>query len=310
MARLRLAFLGTPDFSVPILKALIDAGHELVCVYSQPPRPAGRGKKPQPSPVQRLAEEKGIEVRTPRSLRDEGAQDAFRALKLDAAVVVAYGLILPQAMLDAPRLGCLNIHASLLPRWRGAAPIHRAIMAGDTETGVDVMQMEAGLDTGPVLMEEVTAIGPTATTGALHDALSIMGAGLIVKALEELDAGRLTPRPQAQDGVTYADKIDKAEARIDWSRPAVELDRLIRGLSPWPGAFFEVEGARIKLQLSELVDNLSGRPGEVLVADNEIVVACGEGAVRLKRLQRPGKAPMIAADFLRGFPLPLGSILG
>ncbi len=237
--------MGTPDFSVPVLDALVDAGHEIAAVYCQPPRPAGRGKKDRASPVQMRAEALGLEVRYPVSLKGAAEQAEFAALEADIAVVVAYGLILPQVILDAPRAGCLNIHASLLPRWRGAAPIHRAIMAGDAKTGVCIMQMEAGLDTGPVLLRDETAIGAEETTGALHDRLSQMGAALIVQALAQLD--QLTPQTQPEEGVTYAAKIDKAEARVDWAQPAAQIDRLIRGLSPFPGAWCEVQGERIKL---------------------------------------------------------------
>ena len=300
---MRLVFMGTPDFSVPVLDALVAAGHDVACVYSQPKRPAGRGKKDRPSPVQQKAETLGLTVRNPLSLRDPDAQAEFAAFDADIAVVVAYGLILPQAVLDAPRLGCLNIHASLLPRWRGAAPIHRAIMAGDAETGICIMQMEAGLDTGPVLLREAAAIGATETTGELHDRLSAMGARLIVEALARLPD--LSPHPQPDEGVTYAAKIDKAEARIDWTRPASEVDRLIRGLSPFPGAWFEQDGTRIKALGSVRADG-SGAPGEVL---DGTTIACGEGAVRLTRLQRAGKGVQPASDFLRGTPFPVGSRL-
>ena len=308
MSRLRLAFMGTPDFAVPTLTALIAAGHEIAAVYTQPPRAAGRGKQPRPSPVQRVAEEQSIEVRTPDHLKGAEAQAAFAELNLDAAVVVAYGLILPPPILAAPRLGCLNLHASLLPRWRGAAPIQRAIMAGDAETGVAVMQMEAGLDTGPVLLERQVAIGPRTTAGDLHDELARLGAPLMVEALAGLADGRLTPRPQAEIGVTYADKIDKAEARIDWSRPAAELDCQIRGLSPFPGAWFEHDGARVKVLLAEPQSGASGPAGTVL--DDRLTVACGNGALRLLDLQRAGKAPMTADALLRGFPIPAGTPLG
>ena len=303
---LRLVFMGTPDFAVPTLQALIDAGHDLVAVYTQPPRPAGRGHKLQPSPVHKLAEAHGIPVLTPRSLRKEEAQTVFAAHLADAAVVVAYGLILPAAVLAAPRLGCFNLHASLLPRWRGAAPIQRAIMAGDAETGATVMQMDEGLDTGPMLLRETLPIGPETTAGSLHDALATRGAPLMLRALEELAAGRLIPRPQPEDGVTYAEKIDKAEARIDWSRPAAELDRQIRGLSPFPGAWFEHEGERVKVLLSALADG-QGVPGTVL--DGGLSIACGAGAVRLLRLQRAGKAALDAEVFQRGRPIPAGARL-
>ncbi|MGB1388441.1 MAG: methionyl-tRNA formyltransferase [Paracoccaceae bacterium] len=298
---MRVVFMGTPDFSVPALNALVEAGHQIVAVYCQPPRPAGRGKKERLTPVHARALELGLEVRHPVSLRDVAAQADLAALDADIAVVVAYGLILPQAVLDAPRKGCLNIHASLLPRWRGAAPIHRAIMAGDAETGVCIMQMEAGLDTGPVLMREATVITPEDTTDVLHDRLSAMGARLIVDTLSRLDT--LTPDPQSEQGVTYAHKIDKAEAQIDWTVPAEQVDRQIRGLSPFPGAWTERNGERIKLLASELAEG-QGEPGTVL--DDMLAVACGEGAVRLLRLQRAGKAAQDAGTFLRGRPIAPG----
>ena len=301
---MRVIFMGTPDFSVPVLEALVEAGHEIAAVYCQPPRPAGRGKKDRPTPVHAHALELGLEVRHPVSLKGAEEQADFAALNADVAVVVAYGLILPQAILDAPKHGCLNIHASLLPRWRGAAPIHRAIMAGDAETGICIMQMEAGLDTGPVLLRQATPIGAEETTAQLHDRLSEMGAGLIVEALARL--AELTPDAQPEDGVTYAHKIDKAEAAVDWSAPASEVDRKIRGLSPFPGAFIEYEGQRIKLLASRLVSG-EGAPGEVL--DDQLTVACGSGAVRLLRLQRAGKAAQDAGIFLRGLPLPKGTRL-
>ena len=295
---MRLVFMGSPDFSVPVLEALVEAGHDIAAVYCQPPRPAGRGKKDRPGPVHARAEELGLEVRHPVSLKGVDEQKAFDELNADVAVVVAYGLILPPAVLDAPKHGCLNIHASLLPRWRGAAPIHRAIMAGDTETGVCIMQMEAGLDTGPVLLREATPIGEQETTAQLHDRLSVMGARLIADALAQL--GNLTANPQPEDGVTYAYKIDKTEAKIDWARPAVEVDRLIRGLSPFPGAKCEMEGEQVKLLASRVVDK-TGAPGQVL---DGLVIACGEGALEVLRAQRPGKRAMDADDFLRGFDLP------
>ncbi len=295
---MRVIFMGTPDFSVPVLDALVAAGHEIAAVYSQPPRPAGRGKKDRPSPVQARAEQLGLTVRHPVKFRSEGDVAEFVALNADVAVVVAYGLILPQGLLDAPRFGCLNIHASLLPRWRGAAPIHRAIMAGDAETGVCIMQMEAGLDTGPVLMRQATAIGAEETTGQLHDWLSDMGAKAIVTALSRLD--QLVPVVQPAEGVTYAAKIDKAEAGIDWSAPAEEIDRKIRGLSPFPGAWCMIGGERVKLLSSRLATG-HGQPGQVL---DGFVVACGEGAVEITRLQREGKKPMETAEALRGLSLP------
>lgn len=307
---MRLAFMGTPDFSVPVLDALVEAGHEIAAVYSQPPRPAGRGKKLRRSPVHARAEELGLEVRTPPNFKASADRDAFAALGLDAAVVVAYGLILPQAILDAPRLGCVNLHASLLPRWRGAAPIQRAIMEGDDQTGVCAMLMEAGLDTGPVILTETTRIGPEDTAGALHDRLSAIGAGMIDRALQSLADGVLRPVPQREDGVLYAKKIDKAEARIDWTRPAAELDRLIRGLSPFPGAWCEIAGQRVKILLAAPDEtNGSGAPGEAL--DDALLIACGEGtALRLKTLQRAGKGAMSAKDVLRGFQVATGERLG
>lgn len=293
---MRVIFMGTPGFSVPALEA-VAARHEVVCVYTQPPRAAGRGQKPRPSPVQAAAEALGLPVRSPERLKAPEDQADFAALGADVAVVVAYGLILPQPVLDAPRLGCLNIHASILPRWRGAAPIHRAVMAGDAETGVAIMQMEAGLDTGPVLAEARTLIGPEDTTGDLHDRLAGMGAALIAEVLERLP---LEAVPQSEDGVTYAAKIDKAEARIDWTRPAAEVDRLIRGLSPFPGAWCEVAGERVKLLRARVVPG-EGAPGAVL---GPLVVACGAGAVEVLELQRQGKRPLPTAEALRGMPLP------
>ncbi|WP_425092774.1 methionyl-tRNA formyltransferase [Tropicimonas sp. S265A] len=295
---MRIVFMGSPDFSVPVLDALVAAGHEVACVYCQPPRPAGRGKKDRPTPVQTRAEALGLPVRHPKTLRTPEAQAEFAALNADIAVVVAYGLILPQAVLDAPAQGCLNIHASLLPRWRGAAPIHRAIMAGDAETGICIMQMEAGLDTGPVLLEGRVEIGAEETTGGLHDRLSRLGADLIVEALSRLPD--LTPKPQPGDGVTYAEKIDKAEARVDWTRPAAEVDRLIRGLSPFPGAWCEIAGERVKLLGARLATG-QGAPGQVL---SGFTIACGTGAVEITRAQRAGKKPAQAAEILRGLTLP------
>jgi methionyl-tRNA formyltransferase len=294
---MRVIFMGTPDFSVPVLDALA-ARHDIVAVYSQPPRPAGRGKKDRPSPVQTRAEALGLPVRHPSSLRTPEAAAAFAALEADVAVVVAYGLILPQNILDAPRHGCLNIHASLLPRWRGAAPIHRAILAGDATTGICIMQMEAGLDTGPVLLRQEIEIETEETTAELHDRLSSLGAGLITQTLDEL--GKLTATPQSEDGVTYAAKIDKAEARIDWAEPAEVIDRQIRGLSPFPGAWCDIDGERVKLLRSRLGDG-SGAPGQVLEG---FTIACGTGAVEILQAQRDGKRPVPAAEILRGFALP------
>lgn len=301
---MRIIFMGTPDFSVPVLDALVAAGHEIAAVYCQPPRPAGRGKKDRPTPVHARAEVLGFDVRHPVSLKSPDEQAAFAALNADVAVVVAYGLLLPQPILDAPKHGCLNIHASLLPRWRGAAPLQRAIMAGDAQTGICIMQMEAGLDTGPVLLRRATDIGPLETTAQLHDRLSEMGAAMVVEALEELP--NLTPEVQPEDGVTYAAKIDKSEARVDWARPAAEVDRQIRGLSPFPGAWTEIEGERVKLLSSRLAAG-QGAPGEVL--NDTLRVACGDGAVDLLRLQRAGKGAQDVETFLRGWPVSTGTRL-
>ena len=302
---MRIIFMGTPEFSVPVLDALVEAGHEIACVYCQPPRPAGRGKKERPTPVHARAEVLGLPVRHPVSLKTDEAQAAFAALNADVAVVVAYGLILPQAVLDAPAHGCLNIHASLLPRWRGAAPIHRAILAGDKKTGVCIMQMEAGLDTGPVLNRAEISIGAEETTAQLHDRLSVLGAAQIVHALAHLDD--LTAEPQPAEGVTYAAKIDKAEARIDWARPAKEVDSQIRGLSPFPGAWTMQGDTRIKLLASRLAEG-SGAPGEVLL--DPLRVACGTGAVELLQLQRAGKGAQDAATFRNGWSINAGDRLG
>jgi methionyl-tRNA formyltransferase len=292
---MKIIFMGTPDFSVPVLEGLA-AEHEIVAVYTQPPRPAGRGKQDRPSPVQARAKVLGLPVRHPVALRSEDVQHELASLQADVAVVVAYGLILPQVVLDMPRLGCLNIHASLLPRWRGAAPIHRAIMAGDTETGVCIMQMEAGLDTGPVLLREATAIGAEETTADLHDRLSSMGARLILHALDSMPSAT----PQPTEGVTYAAKIDKAEARVDWARPAVQVDRQIRGLSPFPGAWCEINGERVKLLRSRVAKG-QGAPGQVLQG---LTIACGDGAIEITLAQREGKRAALADEFLRGMTLP------
>ncbi len=295
---MRIVFMGTPAFSVPVLESLVDAGHDIAAVYCQPPRPAGRGKKDRPSAVQVRAEALALPVRHPASLKDATEQVAFAALAADIAVVVAYGLILPQPVLDAPRRGCLNIHASLLPRWRGAAPIHRAIMAGDAETGVCIMQMEAGLDTGPVLLRQAIPIRADDTTGTLHDRLSTLGADMIVQALTTLPD--LKPLPQPDTGITYAAKIDKAEARIDWTRPAPEIDRTIRGMSPFPGAWTMMGVERVKLLGSQVASG-TGAPGQVL---NGLTVACGSGAVAINALQREGKKPLPTIVALRGLTLP------
>ncbi len=295
---MRVIFMGTPEFSVPALRALATR-HEVICVYTQPPRPAGRGQQPRPSAVHLAADALGLPVRHPERLRDAGAQAEFAALDADVAVVVAYGLILPQTVLDAPRHGCLNIHASLLPRWRGAAPIHRAILNGDKETGICIMQMEAGLDTGPVLLRAATPIGDGETTGALHDRLSEMGAGMICAALDDLPA--LVPVPQPEDGVTYAAKIDKAEARIDWTQPATRVARQINALSPFPGAWCMGPEGRLKLLRAIAVDG-DGAPGQVLDGPG-LRLACGTGAVDVLDAQREGKRPMPVAELLKGLKL-------
>ncbi len=306
---LKLVFMGTPDFSVPCLDALVAAGHRIVAVYSQPPRPAGRGMADRKSPVHARAEALGLPVLTPKSLKGADEQAAFVRHGADAAVVVAYGLLLPRAILDAPKYGCFNVHASALPRWRGAAPIHRAIMAGDAETAVMIMKMEEGLDTGPVCATARVAIGPLVTTGELHDELAAEGARLIVTAMADLEAGRLVAVPQPAEGVVYAAKIDKAEARIDFARAAGDVHNHIRGLSPFPGAWFEAVGPagaieRIKVLRSAPAEG-HGAPG--LVLDDALNIACGTGAVRLLEVQRAGKRPMTAQEFLRGFPLTAGT---
>jgi methionyl-tRNA formyltransferase len=301
---LRLVFMGTPVFAVPVLAELIGAGHTIPCVYSQPPRPKGRGLAQEKSPVHKFAESAGIEVRTPVSLKGAEEQAAFAALDADAAVVVAYGLLLSRPVLEAPRLGCFNLHASLLPRWRGAAPIQRSIMACDTETGVMVMRMEEGLDTGPVLMAERVAVGRK-TYGDLHDELARLGADLMGRALAAIERGSIAPTPQAETGITYARKIEKSETRIDWAKPAGELDCMIRGLSPAPGAWFEAKGERIKI-LHAGPGPGKGAPGEVLF---DFAIACGEGALRPLMVQRAGRAPADWLSFLRGFPLKPGERL-
>ena len=297
--------MGSPDFSVPVLDALAEAGHEIVAVYCQPPRPAGRGKKERVTPVHSRAEQLGLTVYFPKNFKAEADLADFESFDADIAVVVAYGLILPQRILDASKMGCWNIHASLLPRWRGAAPIHRAIMSGDTETGVCIMQMEAGLDTGPVLLREATPITEDDTTAILHDRLSNMGAELIVRAIA--DAKSLRAEPQPEEGVTYAEKIDKSEAAVDWSKSASDVSRQIRGLSPFPGAWTMAGDERIKLLFAKAVEG-TGAPGEVL--DQQLTVACGQDAVLLSELQRSGKSRMDTKLFLLGFEIPDGSILG
>ena len=298
---MRLVFMGTPDFAVETLKALKDAGHEIACVYSQPPRPAGRGMAERPSPVHAFAASRGMEVRTPVSLKSPEEQARFAALDADAAVVVAYGLLLPKAILDAPRRGCFNVHASLLPRWRGAAPIQRAIMAGDPQSGVTIMRMEEGLDTGPMCKVGMFAITPATTAQSLHDALAELGARLMVEVLAQ---EKIACTPQPAEGVTYAKKIDKAEARIDFAKSASEVRSHIHGLSPFPGAWFQAKGTRIKVLLCEVVE-MQGKPGTFI--DDRLCIACGSGAIRLLKLQREGKGAMEAEEFLRGFPIGQGT---
>ncbi len=308
MGRLSLAFFGTPDFAVPVLAGLLEAGHGVVCVYSQPPRPAGRGHQARPAPIHRFAEARGLAVRTPTTLEDPKVQRDFAALGLDAAVVAAYGLLLPAEILSAPRLGCLNVHASLLPRWRGAAPIARAILAGDAESGVTIMQMSEGLDSGAIVLQERMPVPSAATAASLEDALAGLGARLIVQALDGLDRGRLEPVPQPADGVTWAAKLTRAEGRLDWHRPAAELERRVRAFAPQPGAWFTHDGERIKVLAAAIAPAKGkGRPGVVL--DDRLTVACGEDALRLLELQRAGRAAMSAAAFLRGYEIPAGAAL-
>lgn len=299
---MRLIFMGTPEFSVGTLKALLEAGHDVVCVYSQPPRPAGRGMDLKPSPVHAFAAARGIDVRTPVSLKGAAEQQAFADLKADAAVVVAYGLLLPKPILAGTRLGCFNVHASLLPRWRGAAPIQRAIMAGDADSGVTIMRMDEGLDTGPMCKIGRVPITPATTATMLHDTLAALGARLMVEVLAQPDIASV---PQPTDGVTYAKKIDKAEAHIDFARPATDVRNHIHGLSPFPGAWFSVNGARVKVLSCSLAEG-TGAPGTFL--DDALTVACGEGAIRLLKLQREGKGAMEADAFLRGFAIPRGAV--
>jgi methionyl-tRNA formyltransferase len=307
---LRLAFMGSPDFAVPSLAALLDAGHEIVRVYSQPPRPAGRGRQERKTPVHEFAEARGLKVRTPKSMKGPKAQAAFAALELDLAIVVAYGLILPKPVLDAPRLGCINLHGSLLPRWRGAAPIQRALMAGDRETGVQVMRMEEGLDTGPVILSAHIPIHGDDTAQTLHNRMAEAGAPLLVQAVAQLALGKAVEVPQHDEGVTYAEKITPAETKIDWSRPAREIDFHIRGLSPFPGAWFHLPTDKGPVRVKALNSILGlgrGAPGELL--DDNLLVACGEGAVRLLEVQREGKGAMAAGDFLRGQKVEAGTRL-
>ena len=303
---LRLIFMGTPEFAVPALVELAARGHEIAAVYTRAARPAGRGMDVQVTPVEREARRLGLPVHTPQALREEKAQAAFAAHQADAAVVVAYGLILPKAILQAPRLGCFNVHASLLPRWRGAAPINRAIMAGDRETGVTIMKMDEGLDTGPMALSERIAIGSDATAGEVHDGLARLGADLMARALAALERGTLELKPQPEQGVTYAEKISKNETRIDWRKPAEQVHNHIRGLSPFPGAWFEMNGARVKA-LRSIRTEQSGAPGTVL--DDRLTIACGAGAVRLTHVQRAGRQPMSAEEFLRGTRVAKGTRL-
>lgn len=308
---LKIVFMGTPEFAVPTLAALAQDGHQILAVYTQPPRPGGRrGLAPVKSPVHQQAELLGFEVRTPTSLKSAEEQAAFAALKPDVAVVVAYGMLLPQPILDAPSHGCFNGHASLLPRWRGAAPIHRAIMAGDAQTGMIVMKMDAGLDTGPVALTERVTIDPDMTTGELHDRMMVIGGSLMARAMKALEAGTLTLTPQPEEGATYARKIDKAETRIDFSKPAAEVHNHIRGLSPFPGAWFEAEFAgkpeRVKVLASRTSEG-NGAPGTVL--DDDLSIACADGAVRLVKLQRAGGKPLAADDFQRGGRIAKGAVI-
>jgi methionyl-tRNA formyltransferase len=301
---LRLIFMGTPDFAVPTLIELAGRGHDIVAVYSRAPKPAGRGMDMQRTPVEREARRLGLPVLTPKTLRDKATEDEFRAFNADAAVVVAYGLILPKPILDEPRLGCFNVHASLLPRWRGAAPVNRAIMAGDKETGVTIVKMDEGLDTGAIAMAERAPIGPDMTAGDLHDVLARLGADMMLRALAARERGSLTLTPQPEQGVTYAAKIEKNETRIDWSKPWQEVHNHIRGLSPFPGAWFEIDGVRVKALRSTKGEGQipkNAAPGSVL--DDHLTIACGMGAVRLTQLQRAGRQPMAAEEFLRGTPV-------
>ena len=309
---MRLIFMGAPAFAVPSLAALVDAGHEIACVYSQPPRPAGRGHRERPSPVHAFAAERGFTVRTPARLKDPAEHEAFAAIGAEAAVIAAYGLILPKPVLAAPARGCINVHASLLPRWRGAAPIQRAIQAGDGETGVTIMGVEESLDAGPVIHVGKVPITPATTAADLHDTLAELGARLIVEALDGLAGGRMVPVPQPEDGVTYAAKLNSGEGRLEWQRPAAELERTVRAFSPWPGTWFDTEAGRIKVLAAELVTDPAGGdagapPGAVL--DDRLTIACSNGALRPTRVQRAGKAPTGTTAFLRGFPITKGTRL-
>lgn len=306
MTALRLVFMGTPEIAVPALSDLLKAGHEVICIYSQPPRPSGRGHRVTPSPVHNYAQEKDILVRTPENFKSPEAIADFASLNADVAVVMAYGLILPIAILEAPRLGCINIHVSLLPRWRGAAPIQRAIMADDDETGVTIMQMDEGLDTGAILRQDRVQIVPETTAESLHDELAQMGAASICKTLIALTSGEIEPSPQPQDGMTYAAKITRDEGHLDWRSTAIDIERAIRALNPWPGTWFEHDGDRIRILSAQVVDG-KGRAGEII--DSNGSIACANGAIKPLIMQRPGKSAMDAESFLRGYDLPVGTIL-
>lgn len=304
---LRIIFMGTPAFSVPTLQALLGSRHKVAAVYTQPPRPSGRGHQIQMSAVHQLAVAEGIPIFTPPSLKKEEEQALFASHKADLAIVIAYGLILPKAILDAPRMGCLNVHASLLPRWRGAAPIQRAIEAGDQETGITIMKMDAGLDTGPILLKKSLPITPQTTAPYLHNALSEMGGPLLLEALEAYIAGTLHPLPQPMEGITYASKLTREEGQINWRDAAGVWVRKIQALTPWPGVWFEHDGTRLKILAAETISHIKGNPGTVL--DDQLTIACGEGALRIKTLQRPGGATLDARSFLRGYSLPVGTVL-
>lgn len=306
---LRLVFMGTPAFSVPTLKVLIDSPHQVIAVYSQPPRPSGRGHRVQKSPIHLLAEEHGIPVYTPKTLRSLESQEEFSALKADVAVVIAYGLILPAAILEAPQFGCINVHASLLPRWRGAAPIHRALLAGDEETGITIMKMDEGLDTGPMLSLERLPITSTTTASQLHDQLSEKGAMLLLPTLEAYIDGKMLPQGQPEEGVTYAHKLTREEGRLDWRNSAEQIERKIRVLNPWPGTWFEHEGINLKVFAATVVENdTPSNPGLVL-QNAPLIMSCGQGSLRVDLIQRPGGAVLAPEAFLRGYTLPEGTLL-
>lgn len=307
MNGLKLIFMGTPDFAVPALKALLNANHTVVAVYTQPPRPSGRGEKVRKSPVHLYAEANGIPVHTPKSLKSEACLSEFKAYNADAVVVVAYGMILPQPILDTPPMGCLNIHASLLPRWRGAAPIQRAIEAGDKESGVTIMQMDAGLDTGDMLLQQSVPIDKSTTAATLHDTLSHLGAKMVVDTLRKLQLDELQPTPQPDEGVTYASKLQREESLVDWTLPASQIEHKLRAFTPWPGLYFQFQGSRIKILEAEVISSNQADAGEVL--DETLTIACGENALRILKLQKEGKKPIDTAAFLNGTPLPPGTQL-